>query len=94
MSAKLKKLSEQVIVVTGASSGIGLATAQTAAKQGASVVLAARSEKALKEKSLLLIQRLFGMRQKKTSKPLHIPTWPAIGRPMHNSIGIGHFRIQ
>ena len=40
---KLKPISEQVMVITGASSGIGLATARTAAKSGAKVVLAARS---------------------------------------------------
>ena len=44
---KLKPLSEQVIVVTGASSGIGLATAKLAAERGARVVLAARSRDAL-----------------------------------------------
>ncbi len=49
MSAKLKKLADQVIVITGASSGIGLATAETAAKAGAKVVLAARSERTLDE---------------------------------------------
>ena len=38
-----KPLREQVIVVTGASSGIGLSTARMAAKAGARVVLAARS---------------------------------------------------
>jgi short-subunit dehydrogenase len=37
------------MVITGASSGIGLCTAHSAAKQGAKVVLAARSEAALKE---------------------------------------------
>jgi short-subunit dehydrogenase len=47
MSLKLKPLSEQVIVITGASSGIGLTTAQCAAKQGAKVVLAARSEETM-----------------------------------------------
>ncbi|HYE31765.1 MAG TPA: SDR family oxidoreductase [Methylomirabilota bacterium] len=41
---KLKPISEQVIVITGASSGIGLATARLAAERGAKVVLAARSE--------------------------------------------------
>ncbi len=43
MATKLKKLNEQVIVITGATSGIGLATAETAAKKGAQLVLAARS---------------------------------------------------
>ena len=44
---KLKPLSEQVVVITGASSGIGLATARLAAKRGAKVVLAARTRDAL-----------------------------------------------
>jgi len=48
MKPHLKKLNEQVIVITGASSGIGLTTAQMAAKHGAKVVLAARSEAALR----------------------------------------------
>jgi NAD(P)-dependent dehydrogenase (short-subunit alcohol dehydrogenase family) len=44
---KLKPLSEQVIVITGGSSGIGLATAKTAAAHGAKVVMAARTRPAL-----------------------------------------------
>ena len=44
---KLKRLKEQVIVVTGASSGIGLATARIAASRGARVVLAARDQDSL-----------------------------------------------
>lgn len=44
---RLKPLSEQVIVITGASSGIGLATAIMAAQRGAAVVLAARSKPAI-----------------------------------------------
>src|SRR5689334_18874340 len=49
MSIKLKPLNEQVMVITGASSGIGLATAEAAAKEHVKLVLAARSESALKE---------------------------------------------
>jgi short-subunit dehydrogenase len=45
--AKLKSIEQQVIVITGASSGIGLATALLAAKRGATVVLAARSQDTL-----------------------------------------------
>ncbi|MGI8813686.1 MAG: SDR family oxidoreductase [Pyrinomonadaceae bacterium] len=48
MAVKLKDLSEQVIVLTGATSGIGLCTARLAAKRGASLVLAARNEGALR----------------------------------------------
>ncbi len=47
MANKLKKLSDQVIVVTGASSGIGLATARMAAERGARVVLFGRSHATL-----------------------------------------------
>ena len=49
MGVKLKKLNEQVIVITGASSGIGLATAEIAVERGARVVLAARSEDELRD---------------------------------------------
>ncbi len=45
---KLKPLDEQVVVITGASSGIGLATAIAAAERGARVVMAARSIDALR----------------------------------------------
>ena len=47
MHHQSKPLRDQVIVVTGASSGIGLATARMAAERGARVVLAARDEAAL-----------------------------------------------
>lgn len=48
MDAKLKRLSEQVLVITGASSGIGLVTARAAARRGAKLVVAARAEEALR----------------------------------------------
>jgi NAD(P)-dependent dehydrogenase (short-subunit alcohol dehydrogenase family) len=43
MDIRLKPLEEQTIVITGASSGIGLVTARLAAARGARVVLAARN---------------------------------------------------
>lgn len=49
MAVKLKPLSDQVMVIIGASSGIGLATARRAAAAGAKVVLAARNAEALDE---------------------------------------------
>ena len=49
MTVKLKPLAEQVIVITGASSGIGLVTAKQAAAAGAKVLLVARSEEDLRK---------------------------------------------
>jgi short-subunit dehydrogenase len=48
MNLKLKKLSDQVMVITGASSGIGLVTARLAAQRGARLILNARNEEALR----------------------------------------------
>src|SRR5206468_3596858 len=45
---KPKKLRDQTIVITGASSGIGLATARLAARRGARVVLTSRNEQDLR----------------------------------------------
>lgn len=46
---KHKPIAEQVVVITGASSGIGLCTALLAAERGANVVLLARSSGTLQE---------------------------------------------
>lgn len=46
MALRLKKLADQVIAITGATSGIGLTTARMAAEKGARLVLAARSQDA------------------------------------------------
>lgn len=51
MNYKLKKLRDQVMVITGATSGIGLVTARMAARYGTRLVLAARSEEALNQLS-------------------------------------------
>ena len=48
MAPRLKPIHQQVLVITGASSGIGLATAQLAAERGAKLVLVARSGETLK----------------------------------------------
>ena len=48
MKYQLLPLSEQVMVITGASSGIGLVAAKRAAQRGARVVLAARNENDLR----------------------------------------------
>lgn len=49
MSKSYKPLSEQTLVITGATSGIGLTTARMAAHRGARLVLVARNEAALDE---------------------------------------------
>src|SRR5215207_1001576 len=49
MAIKLKRLEDQVMVITGGTSGIGLATATCAAERGARVVLCSRNEAELEE---------------------------------------------
>ena len=49
MKHRYKPLDQQVMVITGASSGIGLATARRAARKGAKLILASRNEAVLKD---------------------------------------------
>lgn len=49
MNVRLRPIAGQVIVITGASSGIGLLTARDAARRGAKVMLVARNGAALAE---------------------------------------------
>lgn len=57
MKPRLRKISDQVIVITGATSGIGLTTARRAAQRGARLVLVARNEDALKQLTFELSKR-------------------------------------
>jgi short-subunit dehydrogenase len=57
MRFRLKKIAEQVIVITGATSGIGLTTARQAAQRGARLVLVARNEDALKQLTFELAKK-------------------------------------
>lgn len=59
MKIPLLPLHEQVIVITGASSGIGLVTARQAARRGARVVVVARNEHDL-ERAVANIRRSGG----------------------------------
>lgn len=66
MPVTLKPLGQQTIVITGASSGIGLATALKAAQRGARVVLAARNADAL--------ERIAAQITKRGGQALAVPT--------------------
>jgi short-subunit dehydrogenase len=57
MKIRLKKIEEQVMVITGATSGIGLTTVRMAARRGVKLVLVARNEDALKQISYELTKR-------------------------------------
>jgi NAD(P)-dependent dehydrogenase (short-subunit alcohol dehydrogenase family) len=70
----MRALREQVVVITGASSGIGRATAEAFSRAGAAVVLAARNEGALEDVADLIHAR--------GGRALVVPTdvsdWPEV----------------
>src|SRR3989440_11219793 len=61
-----RKIQDSVVVITGASSGIGRATALAFARQGASVVVAARRAQ--------LLQELVGECEQLGGRDLAVPT--------------------
>jgi len=55
----MKRLKDQVVIVTGASKGIGLEIAKVFSREGAKLVLVARNEKQLKELSTQLEDAIY-----------------------------------
>ncbi|MGW0497518.1 SDR family oxidoreductase [Streptomyces sp. NPDC003007] len=74
MAARTKPLSEQVVVVTGASSGIGRATANEFARHGARVVVAARGEEAL----ATLVSQIEEAGGQALAVPTDVAQWPQV----------------
>lgn len=62
---------DKVVVITGASSGIGEAAARKLAKAGAKIILAARREDRLKEMLIQLIKKaaLLHIKQQMSPQP-------------------------
>ncbi|MCU0238082.1 MAG: SDR family oxidoreductase [Pyrinomonadaceae bacterium] len=58
----MSKLNGKIAVITGGSSGIGLATAQTFIKEGAKVVITGRKQETIDEALALLGENAFGVR--------------------------------
>jgi short-subunit dehydrogenase len=79
----MRSLKEQVVVITGASSGIGRETALEMARRGASVVLAARNKLAL-ENLAREIQQLGGLAH---VVPVDVAEWAAVERLAQEAAG-------
>jgi short-subunit dehydrogenase len=71
MAVRLKPIKEQVVVITGATSGIGLATARLAHARGARVVLNGRNEEALHA----LERELGGPQARAVAVPGDVASW-------------------
>src|SRR3954447_14958700 len=97
--AGMKPLSEQTIVITGASSGIGAAAARELCKRGAKVVLVGRSATATKQVAgsigadylLADFARLREVRDLATSL---LATYPTIDVLINNAGGIFSPRLE
>ena len=76
MSDYTKKLDGKLALVTGASRGIGAATAETLAREGAHVILVARSAKALEE----IEDRIHETGGSATIAPLDLTEGDSIGK--------------
>lgn len=74
-----KPLSDQIALVTGASRGIGAATAEALAAQGAHVILTARTAKALEE----VEERIHASGGTATIAPMDLLDGDSIGRLAH-----------
>lgn len=72
--AKTKPVSEQVVVITGASSGIGRAAALEFARNGASVVVAARGREAL----ATVVTEIEAAGGQARAVPTDVAEWPQV----------------
>ncbi len=77
-----RPIADQVVVITGASSGIGREAALRFAAQGAHVVLVARNEEALREVERL-VQRLGGQA---LVVPADVADWPQVQRVARQAV--------
>lgn len=87
---KARNLDSAIVVITGASSGIGRATAQAFAQQGACLVLAARDKAALDDtvaECLLLGGRAIGV-------PTDVTLMESVSQLAERALEFGHGRID
>jgi NADP-dependent 3-hydroxy acid dehydrogenase YdfG len=71
----MSELTDKIVLVTGASSGIGLATALRFSQAGARLIIAARREDRLKQLAKELKTDCFVM-------PLNVRDWPAVAKAL------------